>query len=44
MTKVFETQVHSFYAYADIKAVITFLKSTFKNENIHDKKTDKDYP
>ena len=26
MTKLFETQVLSFHAYADIKAVFTFLK------------------
>ena len=26
MTKIFETQVHSFHAHADIKVVFTFLK------------------
>ena len=33
-----ETQVHLFYAHADIKARFTSFKSAFKNKNIHEQK------
>ena len=36
--KMFETQVHLFHAYADIKARFTSFKSAFRNKNIHEQK------